>query len=179
MLRPHSFVPRKTDDQMWGISNIAAKTLWNELYTRGSITEIDAFLDSYTDSTCPQIWCGMLRSRRALSKSPKMRCVYDVAFAWNEVLSRFSGPVNDYCKSVISPILVGNDPFKYASQCFNSAVGSEIIGADFSTFDETSHHIAQSEIEEQLELFDLSGRRFDHRSSFCDYSSVPCLFSNT
>ena len=81
------------------------------------------------------MWWGMLRSRRALSSRPKIRSVYDVAFAGNKVLSRISSPVNNHFKSTPSPILVGTNAFQYAEMCHQSSLGCDISGADLSTYD--------------------------------------------
>ena len=95
------------------------------------------FLYSYTATTCPQMWYGMLRSRRALSSKPKIRSVYDIAFAGNEVLSRVSGPVNNFYKSSPSPILVGTNAYKYAEMCHRAALDLDVVGADLSTYDKS------------------------------------------
>ena len=99
MLAPHSFVPRKTDENVWSIANSAAKSLWSHLYLDGTKQGVERFLNYYGAETCFQMWWAMLRSRRALSKNPKIRSVYDAAFASNEFLARTSSPTNLYFKS--------------------------------------------------------------------------------
>ena len=81
MIEPHSFVPRKTDDAFYAIANTAAQELWNSLYTGGTHDDIKRFFNRYTDHSCPELWMGMLRSRRGLGKVPMARSVTKMTVA--------------------------------------------------------------------------------------------------
>ena len=75
------------------------------------------------------------------------------------MLTRTSGPANNYCRSVESPVLVGTGAFRFAGQAFNSSHGFDVICADMSTYDKSfQHSLLRTEVDEQLRLFDQRGQ---------------------